>query len=100
MYSQQFRCQPAGGTQPFDSALSFLKGLNVQELQDLMDDNDRLNKLVDTSDIVSLNKYLSAKFVAIKTCCIIVNLFLIFVCKKSEKKWLNLFSCMQFLYAT
>lgn len=55
MYTAQFRCQPAGSTAgqtTYDTALSFLKHLNIQELQSLMDDNERLNKLVDDLEIV------------------------------------------------
>lgn len=55
MYAHQFRVQPAGGASSqgsYDAALSFLKQLNSQELQSLMDDNDRLNKLVDDLEMV------------------------------------------------
>lgn len=55
MYAQQFRAQPPGGASSqgsYDAALSFLKQLNSQELQSLMDDNDRLNRLVDDLEMV------------------------------------------------
>lgn len=55
MYAHQFRCQPAGGASTqgsYDTALAFLKQLNSQELQSLMDDNERLNKLVDDLELV------------------------------------------------
>lgn len=55
MYAHQFRCQPAGGANGqggYDAGLSFLKQLNSQELQALMDDNERLNRLVDDLELV------------------------------------------------
>jgi len=58
MYAQQFRAQPPGGASSqgsYDAALSFLKQLNSQELQSLMDDNDRLNRLVDDLEMVRLS---------------------------------------------
>lgn len=56
MYGQQFRGAPVSGAitpATYDLALSFLKQLNMKELQDLMDDNDRLNRMVDDLEIVS-----------------------------------------------
>lgn len=54
MYAHQFRCQPAGTNNQgsYDAALSFLTQLNTAELQSLMDDNDRLEKLVDDLELV------------------------------------------------
>jgi len=52
MYAQQYHGPPANSQATFDAALSFLKQLNTKELQDLMDDTDRLNKMVDELEIV------------------------------------------------